>query len=153
LSSPAATNLVNQFASLLTAYNNATAEAYLANNFTDTSDSINFLGGYPLGATTFASKAAFESGQGSQPAIGFTVLALDAIACNTVAFRWTANLGSSSLVKGINVMYASNLNGTESGWQIAKMFSEFNSAVWNIDIGGTCTLPGSSKRSIVKKAY
>lgn len=49
LTNATASNLVNGFASLLTAYTNATANALLASDFTDTSDSINFLAGNALG--------------------------------------------------------------------------------------------------------
>jgi hypothetical protein len=91
LSTAAATKLVNNFALLLTDYTTANADATLASDFTDTSDSINFLGGYPLGSVTFPSKAAFESGQGSQPAIGFTVDGIDAIDCTSIGFRWVSS--------------------------------------------------------------
>jgi hypothetical protein len=37
--------LVNGFGTLLSAYSNATADALLAEDFTDTSDSINWLAG------------------------------------------------------------------------------------------------------------
>ena len=133
-----ASNLVNGFASLLTNYNVNTANALLASDFTDTSDSINFLAGYPLGSTTFPSKAAFEAGQGSQPAIGFNVLNIDAVTCTVIAFRWEAILGSQPPVKGINILYASNLNHTNAGWQIETVYSEFNSGTWSQEIGGVC---------------
>lgn len=138
LTAGSASCLVDGFASLLTAYTNATANSLLANSFTDTSDSINFLGGYPLGSTTFPSKTAFELGQGSQPAIGFKVLNIDAVTCNVIAFRWEAILGTSSPVKGIDILYAANNGGN---WQITSVFSEFNSATWVQEIGGTCTTP------------
>lgn len=138
LTNATATKMVNDFASLLTNYKKSVAEALLASDFTDTSDSINFLGGYPLGSVTFPSKAAFEAGQGSQPAIGFTVDSIDAIACTSLAFRWTAHVGGPDPVKGIDIFIASNLNGTDAGWQIKTVFSEFNSAAWAIDIGGSC---------------
>ncbi|KIX09613.1 uncharacterized protein Z518_00693 [Rhinocladiella mackenziei CBS 650.93] len=138
LDSSSAEYLVNGFASLLTAYSNATAEALLASNFTDTSDSINFLVGNPLGSVTFPSKAAFEAGQGSQPPIGFTILNIDAVTCDVIAFRWAATLGPDAPVKGINILYASNLNGTAAGWQVKTVYSEFNSGTWSQEIGGVC---------------
>jgi len=136
LTNSTAANLVNGYASLLTAYNNATANALLATGFTDTSDSINFLAGYALGAITFPSKSAFEQGQGSQPAIGFSVASID-FWCTGAAFRWTATLGQYP-VKGINVLYASNLNSSSQGWQVASMYSEFNVGAWSLDIGDRC---------------
>ena len=100
---------------------------------------MDFLGGYPLGSTTFPSKAAFKAGQGSQPAIGFNLLNIDAVTCDTVAFRWAATLGAQPAIKGINIFKASNSNGTASGWQIKIVFSEFNSGTWSQEIGGICT--------------
>jgi hypothetical protein len=149
LTSATAEYLVNGFASLLTAYSNATANTLLADNFTDTSDSINFLEGAPLGSTTFPSKQAFEVGQGSQPPIGFDVLSIDAVTCTTIAFRWEAILGSGSPVKGIDIFYATNPTGTSTGWQISTVFSEFNSATWDQEIGGSCSPPGAGKRRSV----
>jgi len=138
LTNSTAAYLVNGFASLLTAYNNNTANAILASDFTDTSDSINFLIGAPLGTTTFPSKAAFEGGQGIQPSIGFSILSID-FGCTFAAFRWVATVGLQiDPVKGINVLYASNLNGTAAGWQIESMYSEFNVGAWEVDIGKTC---------------
>lgn len=90
------------------------------------------------GSTTFPSKAAFIAGQGSQPAIGFTVLNIDAVTCNVIAFRWAATLGPQAPVKGINILYASNLNGSTAGWQIKSVFSEFNSGTWSQEVGGQC---------------
>ncbi|OAP61881.1 hypothetical protein AYL99_04084 [Fonsecaea erecta] len=146
LSSAAATSVVNGFASLLTAYTNATAEALLADDFTDTSDSINFLAGNPLGSVTFPSKLAFELGQGTQPAIGFELLNIDAITCTVIAFRWEAILGTASPVKGINILYTENPTQTENGWQIQSVFSEFNSGLWTTEIGGTCVPPSQARR-------
>ena len=143
LTADTASYLVNGFGKLLTAYTTADAEALLASDFTDTSDSINFLAGYPAGSVTFPSKAAFEAGQGSQPAIGFQVYNIDAVTCNVIAFRWAALLGGSP-VKGINIIYASNLNGTDAGWQIETNYSEFNSGLWTQEIGGTCVPPSQA---------
>jgi hypothetical protein len=139
----AASYLVNSFADLLTNtganFNTALANAILADDFTDTSDSINFLAGIPEGSVTFPSKAAFIAGQGSQPPIGFTVLSIDAVTCNTIAFRWIATVGlMKSPVKGIDIFYTSNSEGRYDTFQIESIFSEFNSAAWVLDIGGTC---------------
>jgi len=137
LTSNSASFLVNGYASLLTAYNNATANAILATTFTDTSDSINYLAGKALGATTFASLTAFELGQGAQPAIGFSIIAIDAVGCTNVGFRWTASLGQYP-VKGINIFSVTNLNGTDAGWQINSMYAEFNVGAWELNIGQSC---------------
>jgi len=140
LTPDAASSLVTGFASLLTDFNATVANKLLASNFTDTSDSIDWLGGFPLDTTTFPSKEAFIDGQGSQPSIGFQVLSIDAVTCNVIAFRWVAQVGSKQYeVKGINILYAINTAGTQSGWQIQTVYSEFNSAAWVVDIGRSCT--------------
>jgi len=135
-----ATNIVNQFASLL--INPAspdfvrTAIALLADDFTDTSDSIDILAGIPLGVTTFPSKDAFIGGQGQQPPIP-SLQTLDIFhSCNKIAWRWLATgIGSGTFeVKGIN---AFTVNNPSTG-QIDAVYSEFNSAAWFRDIGVQC---------------
>lgn len=138
LTEKTAKDLVSGFGSLLTAFDVKVANKLLASDFTDTSDSINFLAGVPLGSTTFPSKQAFIAGQGTQPPIGFSVLAIDAVTCETIAFRWAATLGAQTPVKGINILKASNLNHTTAGWQIKSVYSEFNSGLWSKEVGGVC---------------
>jgi hypothetical protein len=143
LSPSVASGLVEGFGSLISAFTNATADSLLAPDFTDTSDSINFLAGEPEGAVTFPSKLAFELGQGAQQPIPFTVINIDAVTCNTVAFRWFVTIGPK-ILKGINVFVASFSGDTSlgvDGWQIETNFSEFNSGLWLEAIGGTCTPP------------
>lgn len=138
-----ASGLVSGFGSLISAYSNATANSLLASDFMDTSDSINFLGGLPEGAVTFPSKLAFEIGQGGQPPIPFTVINIDAVTCNVVAFRWFVTIGKVN-IKGINIFTAS-YSGNKilgiNGWQIETNYSEFDSGLWLEAIGGTCTPP------------
>ena len=144
LDSTSAAYLTNGYGSLLSAYTNATANAILASTFTDTSDSINWLAGIPLGGYTFSSKAAFIAGQGTQPAIGFNVTEI-MFSCTEVAFRWTASVGRKAFpAKGINMFTTSNLNNTAAGWQIQNMYSEFNVGAWETDIGRTCTPEGAN---------
>ncbi|KIW78127.1 hypothetical protein Z517_07960 [Fonsecaea pedrosoi CBS 271.37] len=151
VSSAQATNIVNTFASFLTAPQApdfaAKANALLADNFTDTSDSINFLAGYPLGSTTFPSKAAFIGGQGAQPPIP-TLTTLDIFfSCNKIAWRWVAQgIGSGQYaVKGIDTFTI-----TPSG-QISQVFAEFNSAAWAADYAGASPPSGSSSTSTTSK--
>ena len=144
---PAATAsaIVTGFASLLTNFNAATANSLLADNYIEYSDSINFLGGFPLGGPTFPSKQAFIAGQGQQPPLpAFEVLNIDAVTCGgTIVFRWLAQVGSEQQeIKGINVFYTSYTGqGGFGGYQISETFSEFNSGSWVVDIGGTCVPP------------
>lgn len=146
LTQDVATQIVSQFDSLLTNYSNNTANNILANDFSYTSDSTNFLAGIPLGSTTFPSKAAFEASQSQQANIELSVIAIDAVTCNVIAYRWNAGVAShKDPVKGINILYAEFVGSDPDavgpkGWQVGKAYSEFNSAAWVIDIGGTCTV-------------
>lgn len=143
----AATQIVNEFLSLISAFNSNTANALLADNFVDTSDSINYLAGVPLGSPTFPSKAAFVQGQGTQPAVPISLLNIDAVTCDgVIAFRWVAFPATGKLgVKGINILYTVNGGDKNSvgpgGWQISQVFSEFNSAAWIADLGLPCNPP------------
>ena len=138
-----ATEIVNGFLSLISAYNNDTANALLADNFVDTSDSIDYLAGIPLGGPTFPSKAIFELGQGSQPPVPISLLKIDAVTCDVIAFRWVAFPAIGTLgVNGIDILYTVNGGDKNSvgpgGWQISQVFSEFNSAAWIVDLGLPC---------------
>ncbi|EXJ70285.1 uncharacterized protein A1O5_06353 [Cladophialophora psammophila CBS 110553] len=144
LNSPEATDIVSTFASFLTAPQApdfaSKANVLLADNFTDTSDSINFLAGYPLGGKTFPSKTAFIAGQGAQRPIP-TLTTLDIFfSCNKIAWRWLAQgIGSGQYeVKGIDTFTI-----TPSG-QISEVFAEFNSAAWAADLAPSPSLSGSS---------
>lgn len=55
--------LVAEYAQLIGNYTDALGESYLADDFTDTSGSINSLAGLPLDSVTFPSKAAFMANQ------------------------------------------------------------------------------------------
>jgi len=145
-----ADEIVSDFVSLLTGFSTDVANNLLAPNFTDFSDSIDYLVGAPMGSVTFPSPAAFIAGQGSQPPIGIDVLAIDAITCDgVIVWRWTGNVGGSLEVKGIDVFYAVQVGSEDcvgpSGWQLETVYSEFNSAAWVVDIGGTCAPPTEGK--------
>ena len=131
--------LVTGFASLISAFDATVADKLLYKDFTDISDSINTLGGFPLGSITFPSKAAFIGGQGSQPPVPFDVLAIGPVSCDGIAFRWQAYPGAGMPVKGINILGAIQNEACE--WQINSVFSEFNSIVWAEDLGATLTYP------------
>ncbi|KIX01952.1 uncharacterized protein Z518_07891 [Rhinocladiella mackenziei CBS 650.93] len=140
LTTESAQYLVNGFGGLISAYTDADAEKLLADDLTDYSDSINSLIGAPVGSVTFPSKAAFMAGQGAQPPVPFQVLAIEAVNCDTVAFRWLGGLQPEP-VKGITILTASNAQGQKDTWQIKTIYSEFNSISWLKDIGGSVTLP------------
>ncbi|RMZ92134.1 hypothetical protein DV736_g624, partial [Chaetothyriales sp. CBS 134916] len=142
--------IVTEFVSLLTNFNASVATNLLsAVSFEDTSDGINFLAGIPLGSVTFNSSQAFIYGQGTQPAIDVNVTSIDAVTPDgVITFRWIGHAGKKTApLSGINVLYASSDpaqggGGSKgvNGWVLTKVFSEFNSAEWVLQIGGTVTL-------------
>lgn len=118
LANPTATNFV------------ATADALFADDFTDTSDSINQLAGIPEGSVTFSSKADFIAGSGSQPPLYLSTLQIFND-CAVVGWRWISTSGTgddSEAVKGIDV-FEINAAG-----QIEAVYAEFNSGAWLADL-------------------
>lgn len=143
-----AVKIVNDFVSTLTAFDVNVATNLLAPTFVDYSDSINFLIGAPAGSPTFPSPQAYIAGQGAQPPIGLDILAIDAITSDgVIVFRWTAAVGLELIpANGISVLYATQSGPDPTvvgpgGYQLGTLYSEFNSAAWVTDIGGTVTLP------------
>ena len=138
-----ADHLVNGFAELINStFSTSLAADILADNFTDYSDSIDFLTGATLGTATFTSLAQFDTASASQAPVPLQVLSIDAVSCTNIAWRWLAYPGSEKYeVKGINIIYAVQGNGSANGWQIGTNFAEFNVAAWVLDIGGTCVAP------------
>jgi hypothetical protein len=135
-------HLVTGFALLVNStFDPALSADILSVDFTDFSDSINFLTGQTPGSPTFTSLSEFNVGQGGQPPVPLEILAVEAVTCDTVAFRWLAYPGPLS-VKGITIFNAIKANGTSDGWQIKTQYAEFNVAAWTIDTpGGSCTPP------------
>ncbi|OCT50120.1 hypothetical protein CLCR_07655 [Cladophialophora carrionii] len=135
--------------STLTNYDQATAENLLYPQLVDFSDSINYIAGIPLGGPTFPSAEAYEQGQGSQPPIGLTVLGTDAITCDgVIALRWVGQVGLNTLpAQGITILKAIKVGDAAvvgpTGWQLAEIHTEFNSAAWIVDIGGSCPPPSA----------
>ncbi|KIW87068.1 uncharacterized protein Z519_12365 [Cladophialophora bantiana CBS 173.52] len=141
-----ATTLVNNFVILLeyTSYNGTqgppgrgyqqnVSDATLASDFSDISDSINFMAGFPLGSVTFPSKQAFDYGQGVlQPEVAVTVLNIwhD---CNSITWRW--RITSTALpVNGINHMII------DSDGKIQKNYAEFDNGAWLQSFGRQCAI-------------
>jgi len=133
--------------STLTNFDEATAENLLYPGLQDISDSINLLAGVPLGSVTFPSAQAYEQGQGSLPPIGFTVLDTAAITCDgVIALQWVAAVGTQELpAQGISILKAIKVGDQAvvgpNGWQLKEILTEFNSAAWLKDVGGSYTLP------------
>lgn len=139
-----------QWISTLTNFNAQVAENLLYPQLVDTSDSINYIAGIPLGGPTFPSAQAYIQGQGAQPPIGFTVLGTDAITCDgVIALRWQATVAENIYpVKGITILKAIQVGKDAvvgpTGWQLAEIFTEFNSGAWIADLGATCPPPSGS---------
>jgi len=138
--------------STLTNFNTAVAQNLLYPGLQDFSDSINYIVGIPLGSVTFGSAQAYIAGQGAQPPIGFTLLGTDAITCDgVIALRWVAAVGLQKFpAQGITILKAIKVGNDDvvgpTGWQLKEIHTEFNSAAWIVDVGGTCpppTLPSS----------
>ncbi|KAJ9616453.1 hypothetical protein H2200_000171 [Cladophialophora chaetospira] len=133
--------------STLTNFDLATAQNLLYPGLVDNSASIQLLAGGDLNAPIFTSAQAYEGGQGSLPPIGFTVLDLASITCDgVISLRWVADVGTKALpVHGITILKSIQVGTDEAvgpnGWQLKEINTEFNSAAWLADIGGSYTLP------------
>lgn len=144
-----ATQIVNKLGLLLTDPQGsgfaALATSLLADDFTDTSDSINFLAGIPLTTVTFPSRAAFIAGQGSQAALTFLTTLNIWIGCDTITWRWRAVPPPGVLpVTGINVM---EIN---SAGQIETMYGEFDNGAWLVDLGNPeCAVAKLAKKDVL----
>jgi hypothetical protein len=133
--------------STLTNFDASVAQNLLYPGLVDFSDSINYIAGIPLGSVTFPSAQAYIAGQGAQPPIGFTVLGTDAITCDgVIALRWIGAVGSNKLpAQGITILKAIKVGDAPvvgpTGWQLKEIHTEFNSAAWIVDLGGSCPPP------------
>jgi hypothetical protein len=159
-----ADQIATSYATLITSYSDALADAVLATNFTDYSESVNTLiNSCPQGdaakpldllAPTFTSLEQFKIGQGQQPSINFERLNLWH-SCDTVIIRWkttnTAPIPNPKPVVGlISMEVIKNQNATTYPWLIDTVYSEFDAGAWlqNLVEAGICStgagLPGSS---------
>lgn len=141
----AAQKVAENFRSLITNYSNASAAAYLTEDFHDYSDGVNTLinsgcpnGPQPLGSPTFTSLESFQAGQGSQPNIPFEILNVWH-GCDFVAMRWKSPQPQATgptpqeQVQGIIVMEVCQ-GGEQEAWVIDTVYSEFNSGAWLYDL-------------------
>ncbi|KAH0847443.1 hypothetical protein AYO21_09333 [Fonsecaea monophora] len=147
-----AIDIETQWISTLTNFDVNVATNLLAPELVDTSDSINYIAGIPLGGPTFPSAQAYIAGQGAQPAIGFTLLGTDVVTCDGyIVLRWIGAVGQQTYPsQGITILKAvqkgSDATVGPTGWQLAEIHTEFNSAAWVADIGGTCPPPSGTAR-------
>lgn len=141
----AAQKVAENFQTLITNYSNASAAAFLAEDFVDYSDGVNTLinngcpnGPKTLGAPTFTSLEDFQAGQGSQPNIPFEILNVW-YGCDSVTMRWRSSAPEANGVQpqqqvtGIVVMEV--CQGGSEPWVIDTVYSEFNSGAWLYDLG------------------
>ncbi len=109
-------------------FNYTLANELLADDFTDYSDSINYLKRDPLGEVAFDSKAAFIQGQGTQPPFP-SVDTLDWFhTCDEIAWRWQGNY-TPKPIRGINMFKINNKK------QIQTVLVEMNSGAFLYNVG------------------
>ncbi|GAB7346482.1 hypothetical protein MBLNU457_5172t1 [Dothideomycetes sp. NU457] len=141
--------VANNFAQLLSNFSVPLAEAILANDFTDQSDSANSLvdGGtqspLPLGSLSFSSKAQNIAAQSSQGNVPFTTLNVWHT-CDHVFLRWVSKQHPQQ-VQGIDIFEVSPqpnvFDWSEYGrYQIKTIYGEFNSVAWIQDAPFNCTV-------------
>lgn len=129
--------LVHNYAQVVGNYSDALASSFLADGFTDVSDSINALAGLPLGNTTFLSKQAFMASQETEPKIPLVVTGIYAVTHDTVVIRYTQTFGAADLpVAGISILEFVCEDGQ---WKLETIRTEFNSLVYFENIGGSCS--------------
>ncbi|KAK8135015.1 hypothetical protein PG984_007027 [Apiospora sp. TS-2023a] len=131
--------ITKNYAKVIGDYSPALADRFLADGFTDTSDSINVLAGNALGSVTFPNKEAFKAGQSQLPKIPLVVKSVSAVTCDTIVLRWTQTFGNPAKpVQGISIL----VNVFEKGaWKLETLYTEFNSLTYFVNTGGSVTPP------------
>lgn len=144
-----AQKVVNNYGVLLSNYSNSSANAFLAPDFTDYSESVTTLiDTCPVGSAavtipllppTFTNRQSFEAGQGQQAGINFKPLSVWNT-CNTAIARWETTATGIRPVVGNLILEVVAGNGTEP-WVIGTVYSEFDSGAWlqNIKDAGGCS--------------
>jgi len=154
-----ATVVANNFKTLIAAYSDELANEVLTVDFEDYSDSVTELinsgctGPAALGSVTFDSRASFESGQGSQPAIPFEILNLWYACEGPVVIRWRS-AQSPEIITGNIVLETERGTNSSEPWLISTVYSEFNSGAWLVNLGvfvPNCSANGSSVTGPVGK--
>ncbi|KAK4553268.1 hypothetical protein LTR86_009568 [Recurvomyces mirabilis] len=146
---PSASTLATNFGKLISAYSDKLANATLAPNFRDFSESVNTLidngGSTPknLLSATFTSRSDFEAASAGQPAEPFEIKELW-IACDVLIIRWLSAQSPLPVV-GISVAH---VVFNRPNWQIDEVWAEFDSAAWLRNLGFTITVP-KGKREVV----
>jgi len=151
--------VANNFKTLIAAYSDDLANQVLTEDFEDYSDSVTELinsgctGPQPLGSVTFDSRASFEAGQGSQPAIPFEILNLWYACTGPVVIRWRS-AQTPEIITGNIVLETTRSTNTSEPWLINTVYSEFNSGAWLVNLGvfqPNCSANGTSLTGPVGK--
>ncbi|KAK3669588.1 hypothetical protein LTR78_010526 [Recurvomyces mirabilis] len=150
-----AEELAEVFRQLIQDYSTGLALAALTEDFVDYSSAVNILmnkgAQYPKNITgpTFATRALFMAGQGSQPKIPFERLNTF-WGCDSVSVRWwTSRSGNGQKTEAAMVPVVGNgimhvvpspeaiqtYNGVTYNWRIKELYSEFNAAAWLVNLG------------------
>ncbi|KIW81339.1 hypothetical protein Z517_04364 [Fonsecaea pedrosoi CBS 271.37] len=136
LSDAQATNIVTSWKTILTSSDrgdaSAIAQALIADEYLETSDSINSLAGNSLGNATISGKDSFIAAVLENPPIPL-LTTLDIFHdCTRIAFYWAASGVGSGVedVRGVDLLYL-----TEDKEQINMAMVEFNSLAWAKDVG------------------
>jgi len=145
LSQSEAESIVSQYSSLLSHSDpttaNATAQALLADDYVEISDSILSLEGLPLGSATFVGKQVYIGGiLNSPPVLGINTLEVLVAGCTKVLWYWNfLDVGSGEYeIKGFNLF------SITPALQINQTNLEFNSIAWALDTGYQVIFPTSS---------
>lgn len=119
---------VNMLENTMENFNVTLAQTLLADDFTDYSDSINYLKRTPLGEVSFATKQDFIDGQGTQPPFPSVQTLGMFHTCNSIAWRWQGNY-TPLWIRGINMFIINDKK------QIQTVYVEMNSGAFLKDVG------------------
>ncbi|CAK3812308.1 Hypothetical predicted protein [Lecanosticta acicola] len=153
-----AQQVANNFATLFSNYTAAFANQTLASNYTDQTDSVDWLMSNgtmcpkALGSETFSSRAAFEAAQATQPNMPFNV-ENTFHDCTNVFIRWKFTVKPQQ-VQGIAILQTipnpKSPDNQQQPFLIDNVFSEFNTGAFITNLGyyhGTSPCgAGASKR-------
>jgi len=140
MSDSQAQQVATNFKDLIANYSDALANATVAVDFIDYSASVNTLinsgctGPVDLNSATFGSRAAFETGQGGQPAIPFEQLNIWHT-CDTVIIRWRSAQSPEPVTGNIIIETTPVKKNKGNPWLIQTVYSEFNSGAWLVNLG------------------
>ncbi|KAI0545476.1 hypothetical protein F4679DRAFT_561072 [Xylaria curta] len=114
--------LARSYASLFGSFTSEKACSVLAHDFEETSDSINAISGLPSGNITYESREAFIQAQYCWPATAMDVVAVVAVTCDTVVFRWRQRWTDVE-IGGVSILVAEDEGGE---WKVRRVYEEFN---------------------------